>query len=228
MNDGPLVGHRAVLRADTSDGDREMVDEVDTLLARRGSRRWRWGVVAVVVAVVVAWAFVAGRSLGRDPTLVRSALIGKPAPVFDLPTLDGGRIDSAAWRGEIVLVNFWASWCVPCVEEAPELEAFARRTNGTGVRLVGIVYSDERDKAAAFRDRFGLTFPQAMDPGGRTAIDFGVFGVPETYVIGRDGTVMAKLLGGVDATTLEQVVGSVESGRTVSTQNDRYRTGPGS
>ena len=178
--------------------------------------------------MVVGWGFVAGRTLGRDPSLVRSALIGEPAPAFDLPSLDGGRLASASLRGEVVVVNFWASWCVPCVEEAPELEAFARQTEGMGVRLVGIVYSDVRDKAAAFRDRYGLTFPQAMDPGGRTAIDFGVFGVPETYVIGRDGTVMAKLLGGVDAVTLEQVVASVESGRTVSAQNGRYRTGPGS
>ena len=224
MND--RLAYRAVSPAAREDASVD-VDEVDALLARRRPRRrWRRIAVGVAVAVVVVWAFVAGQSLGRDPTLVRSALIGKPAPAFDLPTLEGGRVDSAAWRGDVVVVNFWASWCVPCVEEAPELEAFARQNTGKDVRLVGIVYSDERDKATRFRDRFGLTFPQAMDPGGRTAIDFGVFGVPETYVIGRDGTVMAKLLGGVDAPTLDRVVASVEAGRTVSTQNDRYRTSP--
>ena len=205
-------------------------DEVDALLARTRDRRfrWRWVAVGVVVALVVGWAFVAGRSLGRDPRQVRSALLGKPAPAFELPTLDGGTVDSADWRGEVVVVNFWASWCVPCREEAPELEAFAQRWEDRGVRLVGIVYNDEESEAAAFRDRYRLTYPQALDPGGRAAIDFGVFGVPETYVIAGDGTVMAKLLGAVDAATLERVVASVNDGRTVAEQNDRYRTEPGS
>ena len=211
--------------------DRDVAtDEVDALLARTRSRRfrWRWVAVGVVVVLVVAWAFVAGRSLGRDPRQVRSALLGKPAPAFELPTLDGGTVDSADWRGDVVVVNFWASWCVPCREEAPELEAFAEQWQERGVRLVGIVYNDEESEAAAFRDRYGLTYPQAFDPGGRAAIDFGVFGVPETYVIAADGTVMAKLLGAVDAATLERVVASVNDGRTVSEQNDRYRTEPGS
>ena len=203
-------------------------DEVDALLARaRGRRfRWRWVAVTAVVLVVVGWAFVAGRGLGQDPRQVRSVLLGKPAPAFRLPTLDGGTVDSAAWRGQIVVVNFWASWCVPCREEAPELQAFAERWDGRGVRLVGIVYNDEESEAAAFRDRYRLTYPQALDPGGRAAIDFGVFGVPETYVIAGDGTVMAKLLGAVDAATLERVVASVDDGRTVTQENDRYRTSP--
>ena len=146
---------------------------------------------------------------------MRSALLGKPAPVFQLPTLDGATVDSADWRGEVVVVNFWASWCVPCREEAPALQAFAQRWEGRGVRLVGIVYNDEQSEAAAFRDRFRLTYPQALDPGGRAAIDFGVFGIPETYVIAADGTLMAKPLGAVDAATLERVVASVNDGRTV-------------
>jgi cytochrome c biogenesis protein CcmG/thiol:disulfide interchange protein DsbE len=206
------------------------LDDVDALIAReaRRPRGWRWVAVAVAVAVVVGWAFVAGRSLGRDPKLVRSVLIGKQAPAFRLPVLGGGGVvDSGMYGGQVLVVNFWASWCVPCREEAPELQEFASRWSGRGVNLVGIVYNDDADKAAKFRDRFGLTYPQALDPGGRSAIDYGVFGVPETYVIASDGKVMAKLLGAVDAATLDQVVASVENGRTVSKQNDRYRTAPG-
>ena len=205
-------------------------DEVDVLLARArgGGFRWRWVAVAAVVALVVGWALVAGRSLGRDPRQVRSALLGKEAPALRLPTLDGGIVDSAEWHGDVVVVNFWASWCVPCREEAPELQSFAQRWQDRGARLVGVVYNDEESEAAAFRDRYGLTYPQALDPGGRAAIDFGVFGVPETYVIAGDGTVMAKLLGAVDAATLDRVVASVKDGQTVSEQNDRYRTRPGS
>lgn len=203
-------------------------DDVDALLERtRRPRRWRWVAVALALAVVVGWAFVAARSLGRDPRVVESALIGKEAPEFRLPGLGGGEVDSAAYRGEILVVNFWASWCVPCIEEAPQLEAFSRRWGGRGVNLVGIVYNDDEDKAAEFRDRFGLTFRQALDPSGRTAIDFGVFGVPETYVIDADGTVKARMIGAVDAATLERVVSQVEDGRTVSSRNDRYRTQPG-
>jgi len=212
------------------DDVRGQVDDVDEFLARTQRRRrsrWRWLIAAVAVIGIFGWAFVAARSLGRDPTLVRSPLIGKPAPAFRLPTLDGGEVDSNAFVGEVVVVNFWASWCVPCQEEAPELQAFAARWAGRGVNLVGIVYQDDQSKAAEFRDQYRLTYPQTMDPGGRSAIDYGVFGVPETYVIARDGTVMAKLLGAVDAATLEQVVSAVENGRTVSTGNDRYRTGPG-
>ena len=205
-------------------------EEVDELLARHRrprARRWRWVAVAVGLVLIVGWAFVAGRSLGRDPRAVRSVLIGKEMPAFSLSALGGGEIDSAAYRGEILVVNFWASWCVPCIREAPELEAFSRRWEGRGVNLVGIVYNDTEGPAAEFRDRFGLTFPQGLDPDGRAAIDFGVFGVPETYVIDLDGTVMAKLIGAVDAATLESVVASVEDGRTVSRRNDQYRTEPG-
>ena len=211
-------------------GSRLDVDEVDEFLigaGRRSRSRWRWMIAGVAVIAIFGWAFVAARSLGRDPTLVRSPLIGKPAPPFSLPRLDGGEVDSSSFEGEVIVVNFWASWCVPCREEAPELQAFAARWAGRGVNVIGIVYNDDADKAREFRDRYGLTYPQALDPGGRSAIDYGVFGVPETYVIATDGTVMAKLLGAVDAATLEQVVDAVGEGRTVSTSNDRYRTGPG-
>ena len=205
-------------------------DEVDSLLLRRRGRpgrAWRWVPVGLALLVIAGWAVVAGRSLGRDPKVVRSPLVGRPAPAFRLPALGGGEVDSASYRGEVLVVNFWASWCVPCVEEAPELQAFAARWSGRGVHLVGVAYNDDAADAAEFRDRFGLTYPQALDTGGRAAIDFGVFGVPETYVIDGRGTVMSKVLGAVDAATLERVLSSVADGRTVSTSNDRYRAGPG-
>lgn len=184
-------------------------------------------VLGVALAVIVSWAFVAARGMGRDPTLVRSALLGKPAPTFRLPLLGGGEVASADYAGEILVVNFWASWCVPCREEAPELQSFAERWSGRGVNLLGIVFSDTEGEASVFREEFGLSYPQAMDPGGRSLLDFGVFGVPETFVIDRDGTVMAKLIGAVNAATLDRVVASVEAGRSVSSRNDRYRTDPG-
>lgn len=222
-----MTGTTDQLRPSAADGELE-VDELLALTVRRKASPWRWALVAVTVVLLGGWALVAARSLQRDPGVIRSPLLGRDAPQFRLPSLEGGgEVDSATYRDQIVVVNFWASWCVPCREEAPELEAFAGRAAGRGVSLVGIVYNDDKDKAEEFRQRFGLSFPQAFDPGGRTAIDFGVYGVPETYVIDRQGKVMAKLIGATTADALEQIVASVDAGQTVSKKNDRYRRGPG-
>lgn len=207
----------------------EIEREVELVLGRAAGRRGRglrWAAVGVVLAGVGGWAFAAGRSLGRDATVVRSPLLGRPAPAFRLATLDGGEAASGDGAGRVLVVNFWASWCVPCQREAPELDAFARRWSGRGVDVVGVVYSDSRREAVAFRDRFGVTYPQALDPGGRTALDFGVFGIPETYVIDGGGTVKAKLIGAVGPGTLDRVVASVQAGRTVTRRNEDYRTSP--
>lgn len=194
---------------------------------RRARRAWRAGLLVAGAAVVLAWAVTAGRQLGRDPTLVRSPLIGKPGPGFSLPRLDGGTVASAEFTGRLYVVNFWASWCVPCREEAPELQAFYERWSPAGVGMIGIVYNDDAGAARSFREEFGLTYPQATDPGGRAAIDFGVFGVPETFVIDARGVVMAKLIGAVGPGTLDQVVAEVREGQQYTSANDRYRTGPG-
>ena len=203
--------------------------EAEAVLERAVRRRpkLRWLAAGLAMALVVGWALVAGQRFGRDPTLVRSPLVGKPAPDFRLTSLSGAEVTSADFAGRTYVVNFWASWCIPCAEEAPELQAFSERWSARGVGLVGIAYNDDRAKATAFRDKFALTYPQAMDPAGRAAIDFGVFGVPETYVVDRRGVVMAKLIGAVGPGTLDQVVTAVEEGRTVSTKNDRYRDRPG-
>ena len=142
-----------------------------------------------------------------------------------LPGLDGGQVRSADYAGRPYIVNFWASWCVPCREEAPYLQAFAERWAGE-VELVGIVWNDEEDAARAFRDEFGLTYPQATDPEKRASLSFGVRGIPETYIISADGTVMAALLGAVGPRTLDDVVAEVLGGEQVTRSNDRYRSTP--
>ncbi len=192
----------------------------------RGRRSLRWVAVTVALVVIVGGGIVAGRGLSRDPTLVDSPLIGKPAPAFRLAGLDGDSVASADWGGRVYVVNFWASWCVPCRAEAPHLQGFWERHRAEGVVLVGVVYQDGQDEAQAFRDELGLTFPQAMDPTGRTALDFGVFGIPETFVIDERGVVMAKLIGAVGPTTLDDVLAQVREGGTYSSRNDDYRTSP--
>jgi cytochrome c biogenesis protein CcmG, thiol:disulfide interchange protein DsbE len=198
-------------------------DLADIRPARR--RRWvRWSVAGLAVVVILGGGIVAGRGLTRNPTLVDSPLIDKPAPAFRLPGLDGQDVASGDFAGRLYVVNFWASWCVPCRAEAAHLQSFWERYGPEGVALVGVVYQDDEDAAREFRDEFGLTFPQVMDPGGRTALDFGVFGIPETFVVDEQGVVKAKLIGAVGPDTLDRVLSQVAAGETYTSRNDDYRT----
>jgi cytochrome c biogenesis protein CcmG, thiol:disulfide interchange protein DsbE len=189
--------------------------------------RWaRWLAVAAVTSVV-ATGGVLGARFGSDPTLVASPLVGKPAPRATLPLLDGdGRVSLQALRGQVVVVNFWASWCAPCRAEHPDLVAAAAAYRGAGVRFVGVVYQDTPQAARRFLQELGRGqgYLYVTDPGSRAAIDFGVFGIPETFFIDRRGTVAAKVTGKSSfpllADTLDQVLagGAPRSRRTGEVQ----------
>jgi cytochrome c biogenesis protein CcmG/thiol:disulfide interchange protein DsbE len=133
--------------------------------------------------------------------------LGEVAPDSPLPRLEGGGSGSLAeYRGRWVLVNFWASWCVPCRQEAPTLEAFQHRHGGGAFTVLGI---DTRDLSGDGRDfvrRYGLSYPQLRDGDGATAHDFGTTGVPENYLIGPDGKVRLLLHGPVDEEYLNRYV----------------------
>lgn len=195
---------------------------------RRRRHPVRWTVIGIGTVVLMVIGVVGGRNLGKnpDPALARSPLLGKPAPQWELPRLDGATLSSAELAGRPYVVNYWASWCVPCRAEAPHLQAFAERHANDGIAIVGIVWNDDADQARRFREEFGLTFPQVTDPGNRTALDYGVFGVPETYVVDSRGIVMAKLIGAVGPTTLDDVLAQVLSGEEYTSENDDYRTRP--
>lgn len=185
----------------------------------------RWTVFVTGVLAVGTLLLVFASRFGTDPSLVRSALLGDPAPAFDLETLDGTRVRSADLAGRPYVVNFWASWCVPCRQEAPHLRAFYDRWAPRGVEVVGIVWNDTRDDARDFRRQFGLSFRQALDPTGRTAIDFGVFGIPETYIVDADGIVRGKLTGAIGPGTLDKAMREIFAGGTVIRTNEEdYRT----
>lgn len=144
---------------------------------------------ALVLAFLVA-LFASG--LTRDPTEIPSPLVGKPAPDFVLPTLDGRTLDLDALRGQPVLVNYWASWCTPCLEEHPLLLQLAHQ----GVRIVGIAYKDDPEASRAWLARHGNPFAAvALDRDGRTGLDWGVYGVPETYALDPSLTIRAKQVG---------------------------------
>ncbi len=164
------------------------------------ARRRIFVLVPLIVFLALAALFFFRLGAG-DPSKIPSALIGRPAPATALPPLPGlardGRpvpgLSAATFAGAVTLVNVWASWCAPCHDEAPllmELSADPR------IRVVGINYKDQPDNARRFLGRYGNPFAAAgVDHNGRAAIEWGVYGVPETFLVGRDGRIAFKLVG---------------------------------
>jgi cytochrome c biogenesis protein CcmG, thiol:disulfide interchange protein DsbE len=154
------------------------------------TRRLAFLLPAVLFAVLVA-VFALG--LKQDPHLVPSAMIDRPAPQFDLPGLAGKGLSRADLAGHVDLVNFFASWCLPCREEHLELMALAARP---GIRLYGIVYKDTPQNAQRFLAELGNPYRAiGVDADGATAINFGVYGVPETYVVDAGGHIRYRHVG---------------------------------
>jgi len=146
---------------------------------------------AAITLALVAVLFV---GLGKDPSEIKSPLIGKPAPAFALKAVGTGQtIDIAALHGRPVVVNFWATWCVPCYQEHPVLVENARLI--PNVQFIGVVFNDSEDKISAFLRERGSSYPTLLDEQGKTAIAYGVGGVPETYFLNRDGIIVAKFTG---------------------------------
>ncbi len=150
----------------------------------------------IVLTLAVAGLFAFG--LSRDPRIIPSPLVMKPAPAFTLPLFAGGALNTESLRGKVLIVNFWASWCYPaCYEEAPRLQRVWERFRARGVVVIGVNIQDQEMAARRFIDRFGQTFPNGMDPTGRISIDYGIFGVPETFVIDQNGVIVDKFIGAV-------------------------------
>ncbi len=169
-----------------------------------------------VAIPLVAFLTLAGLFLFRlgtgDPSRIPSALIGRVAPQTNLPPIDGLLRDGAPvpglsskdFAGAVTLVNVWASWCVPCHDEVPFLDQLAKDKR---IRLAGINYKDQAENARRFVGRYGNPFAAiGTDANGRTAIEWGVYGVPETFVVGRDGRIAYKLVGPITAENFETQV----------------------
>ena len=172
-------------------------------------RRW------VYFAIVLALGGLFWWGMQRDPGELKSVLVGRPAPDFELPLLPpyraewGERFRLSEHRGKPVVLNFWASWCYPaCYEEAPVLEA-AWRAYKDRVLFFGINTQDKEAAALEFIRRFGLTFPQGYDPRGKVGIDYGMYGVPETFFIDAEGRVRYRHAGAIEAPDLEKRLAEV-------------------
>lgn len=154
-------------------------------------------------ASIVPFLGLLAYGLTRDPNIIESPLPGRPAPDFALPTLEDGTLRLDDLRGQVVVLNFWASWCLACEAEHPYLVEAERKYASDPVQIVGIIYQDSRSNAERYIRRMGGSWPNVMDPGSRVAIDYGVYGVPETFFIGRDGVIAYKQIGPVDRRILE-------------------------
>jgi cytochrome c biogenesis protein CcmG/thiol:disulfide interchange protein DsbE len=155
---------------------------------------------AVAVVAVIGIAAVFWARFGTDPRAVRSPLVGRSAPAEQLQRLDGtGTISLQDYRGSVVVVNFFASWCVPCRAEHAELTRAATEWQPQGVRFLGVVYQDKPAAVQQFLTQLGRPYDVVTDPDSRAAIDFGMFGVPETFFIDRDGRIAGKVAGPVNA-----------------------------
>jgi cytochrome c biogenesis protein CcmG/thiol:disulfide interchange protein DsbE len=140
----------------------------------------------VLAFVVVPSLFIAVLVVGLIRTETPRARQGSPAPSFTLPLVGGGTLSSDELKGSPVVINFWASWCVPCQEEAPDLEATWRKYRSQGVRVVGVDYEDIQADAQSFVARYHVTYPSVRDVDGQLATKFGVRGVPETFFVDGD------------------------------------------
>lgn len=158
----------------------------------------------LLVFCILVTLFVVG--LENDPQLVPSPLIGKPVPAFELPVLQTPDIllTQEDIKGEVVLINVWASWCVACRHEHPLLVDLSKSDT---VKIIGLNYKDSREAALGWLEKFGDPyFSSLYDSSGRTGIDLGVYGVPETYLLDRNGIIRYKHIGPVDGKVLEETL----------------------
>jgi cytochrome c biogenesis protein CcmG/thiol:disulfide interchange protein DsbE len=173
-------------------------------------RSWLMALPLVAFALLVAVFWF--RLGNTDPSRIPSALIGHPAPQTPLPPLPGLANDGRPvpglipdiFKGKVSVVNVWASWCIPCHDEAPLLLALGRDKR---VQLIGINYKDAPEKARGFLARYGNPYGiVGVDGNGRAAIEWGVYGVPETFIVGREGTIVYKMVGPITLENIDSVL----------------------
>jgi cytochrome c biogenesis protein CcmG/thiol:disulfide interchange protein DsbE len=159
----------------------------------------RIAVVVAMLGLVVTLAL----AFRRDPHDIRTGTIGKPAPAFSLERLDGsGTVALSDLSGKVVVVNFFASWCLPCLQENPALARVYERYRASDVVMLGVDFQESHENGLAYVRRLGIAWPTVADDDGRVALSYGVFGPPETFFIGPDGVIAGRHIGPIDETTL--------------------------
>ena len=175
------------------------------------------GAAAAVVALALVELRTQGTSAVGGFTVAnyqaRAEAQNTPAPDFELPSLeDGEPIRLSSFRGDVIVLNFWASWCAPCRLEAPGLRRVSERYRDEGVRFLGVDYRDDEAAARAFVEEFRLKYPSVSDPSGSLADDYGLIGFPTTFIIDPEGTIRYRFVGYLDEAVLERSVNDVLTG----------------
>jgi cytochrome c biogenesis protein CcmG/thiol:disulfide interchange protein DsbE len=169
-------------------------------------RRALWIAVAVAVPVALLVAVLATRPPAAT-VAAKSPLVGKAAPQIDATTIDGQQVRLSDYRGKWVLVNYFATWCVPCRQEHDDLIRFQEAHDRAGdATVLAVVYDDSTQAVREFRQEKGGTWPMLTDPSGRIAIDYGVAGVPESFLVDPRGVVVAKIISSVRFEDLERLI----------------------
>ena len=199
--------------------------------AQSGIPRKRIAAAALIILAVLALiALLAVGLINRSPATGRSGAtrIAKPAPPIALPLYGGGALSPADYAGKPVVLNFWASWCGPCRQEAPLLQRLSEEYAERGVMFIGVNIQDAESDARAYLAEYGITYPNAHDERGLTSVDYGVIGIPVTFFINREGIVERRWVGGVRETRLrlwidELARGEPPSGDPDAANADDYR-----
>lgn len=156
-----------------------------------------------IVVAIAALVVVLVLAFRRDPHDIRTGTLGKPAAAFTLQELDGtGALSLDDAKGKVTIINFFASWCIPCKQENPALVRVYERYRGSDVVFIGVLYQDSRDNGLKYVKDNGVTWPTASDDDGRVAFAYGVFGIPETFFIDADGIIQGRHIGPIDEATL--------------------------
>jgi cytochrome c biogenesis protein CcmG/thiol:disulfide interchange protein DsbE len=167
-----------------------------------------WKVLAVGALIVAPLIWILASGFGHDPRAIPTTTIDTPAADFSLVSLDGEPVQLSKLRGKPVVLNFWSTWCGPCVHEHPLLQAAARAN--PDVVFLGVLYGDEPARARDYLKRAGSAYPTLVDESQRVVVDYGVAGVPETFFISAGGTIVHKVSGAVSQAQLLSALEAIQ------------------
>jgi cytochrome c biogenesis protein CcmG/thiol:disulfide interchange protein DsbE len=164
------------------------------------------GLIIAPLLALFAYGFM------RDARFIHSPLIAKPAAPFTVTLFDGTKLNSEDLKGKAIFLNFWASWCPPCRAEAKDLEAAWRKVKADNVVYVGVALQDTDENARAFLKEFDVSYPNGRDESGKIAVDYGVWGIPESFFIDPQGRITYKHTGGIRAALVESKLAEALNG----------------